>query len=286
MWFKMEILSILDSMYKYCLIIFLLLVSSCNTSLIDKLNPSLVAKVGNYKIYKNDVIKRITNDNSNIKVTKPIFLFYLNEMIKEAIIDQEFHRLGYKITDSDRKKASLLSQLNKDELDRYIKFKKVRRYIVRKITPPSKAECYNYYKKHLKEFNHDEKVEIKYLIFNNENKFKKYCKEAKKEKFSKIIKKYNLKYTFNGIIKLKNIPDEIQKKVNFEEPNSVWCIKSEANYFYLIKVDNFFKGVVPFEKVKNLISEKLLEKRRAKVFNYWLKQKLKSKNIKIYYNKI
>jgi hypothetical protein len=284
----MVISSISDSMYRFFILIILLICcSSCNSSFIDKINPSLVAKVNDYKIYKNEVNKRITDENSSIKITKPIFLFYLNEIIKEAIIDNEFKKLGFKITESDKKNANILSQLNKDELIRYIKFKKVRQYVVRRLTPPSTQQCYSYYKTHFKEFNHDEKVKIKYIIFNQENNYNNYCNDAKKNlSLDYIVKKYNLKYTFKGIIKLKNIPDEIQKKINFEKKNSVWCIKSEAGYLYIIKVENLYKKIIPFENVKKLISEKLLETKRKKVFNYWLKEKLKSENITIYYNKI
>ncbi len=285
---KMETLSILDLMYRVTfLLLFLILFSSCDSSFIDKINPSLVAKVGDYKIYKKDVEQRITEDNNNIKITKPIFLFYLNEIIKEAIIDKEFKKLGFKITKSDKEKANILSQLNKDELIRYIKFKKVRQYIVRKVTPPSTQVCYEYYKKHPEEFNHNEKVKIKYIIFSDENRFKTYCNEAEKHKSLKfILKKYHLRYTFNGVINLKDIPEEICQKVNFDKQDSVWCIKSEAGYYYIIKVDKLYKGEMPFKSVKHIISEKLLEKKRKKVFNYWLKEKLKSENIIIYYNKI
>ena len=262
------------------------LLISCNNSIIDKLNPNVVAKIDNYKITMDSIKERVNEDNEQYKLTQPIILFYINEMIKEIIIDEEFKKLKLKITEKDRKNVPFLEKLNKKEVERYIKFKKVKDYVIRKITPPSKNECMKFYKEHISRYNHNEKVKLNYLIFTNGKLAKTIFKESQNTPIEEILKKYNLKYNFKGIIAIKNIPDEIKKSINYKKKNSIWLVKSEAGYFYIIKVIDYYNKPVPFEEVKNDITNEILGIKRKRYFNLWLKNEMKKRNITIYYNKL
>jgi len=259
----------------------------CNSSIIDRLNPGLIAKVDNHKIYLDDIKERATEDNDkNVKLTKPMILFYLNEIIKEIVIKDEFKKLGLKLSEVDKKEAPYLKKLNKSELERWLIFKKLKSYIVRKITPPSAVKCKAYYKKHKKEFNDSEKVKLKYIIFEEKQRAEKFYKQVKKTNFDTALKKSGLYLTYKGILNVKNIPDDIKKQIDYTDKGSVWIIQSENKYFYVIKIEDFFRNILPFNVAKEYISKKILEENRAKLFDLWLRDTIKKRNIIIYYNKL
>ena len=274
-------------MKKLTLLIFtIFFLISCNNSLIDRLNPNILAKVDSYKITMDSIKARINEDNEQYKLTQPIILYYINEMIKEIIIDEEFKRLKFKITKQDKKNVPFLEKLNHKEIQRYIKFKKVKNYVVRKITPPSRNECLRFYREHISRYNHNEKVKLNYLIFADEKQADKIFKESLSLSLDKVLKKYKLKYNFKGVIAIKNIPDEIKKGINYKKKHSLWFVKSEAGYFYIINVIDYYNKPIPFEEVKDDITAEILQNKRKKYFDLWLKNEIKKRHITIYYNKI
>jgi hypothetical protein len=269
------------------LFLILFLFIGCENSLFDSINPKIVAKVDNYKIKIGDVKRRIIRDNEKeIKITKPILLYYLKEIIREKIIEDEFKRAHLKITEKDKKEVPFLSKLDPDELRRWLIFKKVKAYVVRKLTPPSERECKEYYKEHIKEFDDKEKVKLKYIIFEKKDNAERLYNLAKKLSFEEALKKENLEPSYRGILNIDNIPDDIKSKINFEKENSLWFVQAENKYYYVVKVEKFFKGHLPFKMVKDKISEEILEQRRGELFDLWLKEEMKKRKIKIYYNKL
>ena len=157
--------------YKVLIIFLLVFFSACN--FIDDINPNVIAKVGDKKIYLDKLKKEIIVENGDVRLTKPLILFYINEKINEIILEEEFHKLNMKITKKDIEAQSDLIKLNPELLKKRIIFEKVKKYVVRKLTYPSDEECYKYYKSHLEEFNHSDKLRLKYVITDDFNLCKK-----------------------------------------------------------------------------------------------------------------
>ncbi len=265
--------------------IFLIFLFSCD--FIDEINPNVVAKVDNYKIYLSEIKERIKKENPGIKITKPLVLFYINEEIKEKIIEDEFKRLKLKITEKDKKNYPYLMQLNPEELKKQIIFDKVKKYIVRKVTYPSEKECFKYYKNHLNEFKTGPQVNLEYLIFDSKKNCYKFYKVLLKNKdFEKTLKKFHLNLTFKGLIKIKNIPQEILTQIDYTKPNSFWIVDVDDRCYVIKCIKYYPNPVESFTEVKEKIMKRLLSDRQTIVFNYWLKNEMKKRKIKIYYDKI
>ena len=258
---------------------------SCN--FIDDINPNVVAKVGDKKIYLDKLKKEIIAENSDVKLTKPLILFYINQKINEIILEDEFKKLHMKITKEDINQQSDIVKLNPELLRKRIIFEKVKRYVVRQLTYPSDEECLKYYKKHIEEFNHTDKVRLKYIVSDNIKTCEKVYKMLKKDKnFDEVIKKLKLNYAFSGIIKVKDIPDEVRQQIDYTKNNSFWLAKTKDRC-YVIQCLEFFKNVpVTFKEAKYLIREKILSEKETKLFNLWLQKQREKRKIKIYYNKI
>jgi len=274
-------------MKKLLFVCLIFMLTSCDNSLVDRLTPGLIAKVGQHKIYLTDIKERAKEDNDkSIKLTKPILIFYLKEIIKEIIIEEEFKKFRLKINDADKKNAPFVKKFNEKELRRWLMFKKLKAYVVRKLTPPSSAECKAYYKAHIKDFNHSGKVELEYIVFEIKKDAEKFYNSVKKKGFDKSLKELRLQATYKGILNIENIPDDIKKQIDYTDKNSVWLIRSETKYYYVIKILNYYYKILPFKVIKNKISEKILEEKRRKLFNLWLEDKMKKRKITIYYDKL
>ena len=268
-------------------IVVLLLFNFTSCNFIDDINPNVIAKVGDKKIYFDKLKKEIIAENGDVKLTKPLILFYINEKINEIILEDEFKKLHMKITKKDIEEQSDIAKLNPEELKKRIIFEKVKRYVVRELTYPSDEECLKYYKTHINEFDHYDKLRLKYIVCDNERLCKKIYNTLEKEKnFNKVIKKYRLNYAFNGIIKLKDVPQEILQQIDYTKSNSYWLVKTKDGC-YVIECIKYLKNVpISFKEAKHLIKEKILMERQSRLFNLWLKEQRKKRKIKIYYNKI
>ncbi len=258
---------------------------SCN--FIDDINPNVIAKVDDKKIYFDKLKKEIIAENSDVKLTKPLILFYINEKINEIILEDEFKKLHMKITKEDIKKQSDIVKLNPELLKKRIIFEKVKSYVVRKITYPSDEECLKYYKSHLNEFNHYDKVRLRYIVSEDEKVCKTVYNILKKLKdFDKVIRKLKLNYAYNGILKVKDIPEDVKEQIDYTQKNSYWLVKSKDRC-YVIECIEYMKNVpVSFKEAKYLIRETLLMQRQTELFKLWLKKQREKRKIKIYYNKI
>ncbi len=274
------------NMYIKILIIFCLLIfNSCN--IIDNLNPDVVAKIDDTKISLKEIKKEIKQENPDIKITKPLIVFYIKEKIKEKILEDEFKKLGFKITKQDIEKYPDLQKLNPQNLRKIIIFDKVKKYVVRKLTFPSDKECLEYYKKHIKEFDHIEKVRIKYIVFDDKKECEKFYNQLIKNKnFDKLLKEWKLNYTYKGIIKVKNIPEEIKSQIDYTKPNSFWIAKVSDRCYVINCIEYLKNKPIPFKEVKMLIKKKLLSQKQSELFDLWLKKQMQLHKIKIYYDKI
>ena len=273
-------------MIRILIMVFLLLnFISCN--FIDDINPNVIAKVDDKKIYFDKLKKEIIAENSDVKLTKPLILFYINEKINEIILEDEFKKLHMKITKEDIKKQSDIVKLNPELLKKRIIFEKVKSYVVRKITYPSDEECLKYYKSHINEFNHYDKVRLRYIVSENEKVCKTVYNKLKKLKdFDKVIRKLKLNYAYNGILKVKDIPEDVKEQIDYTQKNSYWLVKSKDRC-YVIECIEYMKNVpVSFKEAKYLIRETLLMQRQTELFKLWLKKQREKRKIKIYYNKI
>ncbi len=273
-------------MIRILIMVFLLLnFISCN--FIDDINPNVIAKVDDKKIYFDKLKKEIIAENSDVKLTKPLILFYINEKINEIILEDEFKKLHMKITKEDIKKQSDIVKLNPELLKKRIIFEKVKSYVVRKITYPSDEECLKYYKSHINEFNHYDKVRLRYIVSEDEKICKTVYNKLKKLKdFDKVIRKLKLNYAYNGILKVKDIPEDVKEQIDYTKKNSYWLVKSKDRC-YVIECIEYMKNVsVSFKEIKYLIRETLLMQRQTELFKLWLKKQREKRKIKIYYNKI
>ena len=267
------------------LILFMLNLFSCN--FIDEINPNVIAKVGNKKIYLDEIKKEIIAENGDVKLTKPLILFYINEKINEIILEEEFNKLKMKITQKDINQQSDIVKLNPELLKKRIIFEKVKKYVVRKLTYPSDEECLKYYKEHIKDFNHYDKLRLKYIVSDNFKDCEKVYNDLKRYKnFNRTLKKFKLNYAFSGIMKVKDIPDEIKQQIDYTKKNSYWLVKTKDRC-YVIECLEYMKNVpVSFKEAKYLIREKLLMQKQTELFNLWLRKQRKKRKIRIYYNKI
>ncbi len=269
----------------FLVVVLLFNLFSCD--FIDDINPNVIAKVGDKKIYFDKLKKEIIAENSDVKLTNPLILFYINEKINEIILEDEFKKLHMKITKEDIKKQSDIVKLNPELLRKRIIFEKVKSYVVRKLTYPSDEECLKYYKAHIEEFNHFDKVRLKYIVSENE----KVCKNVynnlnKLKNFDKVLKKFKLNYAYNGILKVKDIPEEVKEQIDYTKNNSYWLVKTKDRC-YVIECIEYMKNVpVSYKEAKYLIRETLLMQRQTELFNLWLKKQREKRKIKIYYNKI
>ncbi len=273
--------------FKFLFLIILLFIFISSCDFIDDINPNVIAKVGDKKIYYDKLKKEIIAENGDVKLTKPLVLFYINEKINEIILEEEFNKLKMKITKKDIEQQSDIVKLNPEALRKRIIFEKVKKYVVRKLTYPSDEECLKYYKTHINIFNHYDKVRLRYIVSDEYNLCKKIYSMIKKEKnFDKVLKKIKLKYAFNGIIKVKDIPEEIKEQIDYTKNNSFWLVKTKDRC-YVLECLEYLKNVpVSFKEAKYLIREKLLMEKQTKLFNLWLKKQREKRKIKIYYNKI
>ncbi len=269
------------------LIMVFLLLNFISCDFIDDINPNVIAKVDDKKIYFDKLKKEIIAENSDVKLTKPLILFYINEKINEIILEDEFKKLHMKITKEDIKKQSDIVKLNPELLKKRIIFEKVKSYVVRKITYPSDEECLKYYKNHINEFNHYDKVRLRYIVSENEKVCKTVYNKLKKLKdFDKVIRKLKLNYAYNGILKVKDIPEDVKEQIDYTQKNSYWLVKSKDRC-YVIECIEYMKNVpVSFKEAKYLIRETLLMQRQTELFKLWLKKQREKRKIKIYYNKI
>ena len=269
------------------LIMVFLLLNFISCDFIDDINPNVIAKVDDKKIYFDKLKKEIIAENSDVKLTKPLILFYINEKINEIILEDEFKKLHMKITKEDIKKQSDIVKLNPELLKKRIIFEKVKSYVVRKITYPSDEECLKYYKSHINEFNHYDKVRLRYIVSENEKVCKTVYNKLKKLKdFDKVIRKLKLNYAYNGILKVKDIPEDVKEQIDYTQKNSYWLVKSKDRC-YVIECIEYMKNVpVSFKEAKYLIRETLLMQRQTELFKLWLKKQREKRKIKIYYNKI
>jgi len=268
-----------------CVLIFLIFLSSCE--LWDDLNPNIIAKVDGYKITKNEIISRIKKENPDLKITKPILIFYVKERIKEIILEEEFKRLHLKITDEDKKRYSFLSGLDPEEIKREIIFDKVKKYIVCKITYPSDKECLRYYREHIHEFDHSLKLKLQYVIFYDQKRCDRFYRTVLKHRnFKNILKKFKVHLAYSGILKVKDIPREISSKIDYTKDNSIWKVNVEDRCYVINCIKYFGDSPLPFEEVKERIKRRLLYEKQSKFFKLWLSMQLKKHKIKIYYDKI
>ncbi|GEM_PF-4442302 len=267
-------------------LLFIFTFSSCSSSFLDRINPNIVAKVDNDRIKLSEIKKKINKDNEGSDITKPLILFYIKERINEIIIENEFKKLKFTIEDSDRADLDIFSKLNKEELEKIIIFKKVKNYIVRKITPPTEKECMKYYNDHIKDYEQGEQIITKYIVTNDETIANEVYKVTKTSGLDKALKDKNLNYSFKGLIKVENIPDEIKKQINYQKENSTWFLKTSGDYFYIIYIEKYYSKVIPFEQLKEKINRTLLDDKQNKYFKLWLKNQIDNSKVIIFHNKI
>jgi len=251
-----------------------------NAQTIDK----VIAHVNNYPITTYDIYKA----TKEYKITPKDAL---NLLIDNALLNLELEKRGIEVDEFELQEAmekiakqngfnlfefkNILAQkgeLNKfkNELKKRLKKEKLFNEIVKSNLKISEDEIKNYYKTHQKNFEVFDTIQVVEYSANNPN----LLKEIKK---NPLLKNPNIKVK-TILFSYNQLPMNLLFLFNKTKTSDFTPIinsGSEYKMFYVVRKDG--KKLLPYEKVKNLIANKLMQQKKEEILKeYFTKLKNKS----------
>ncbi|GAB4425147.1 MAG: peptidyl-prolyl cis-trans isomerase [Thermodesulfovibrionales bacterium] len=232
-----------------------------------------VAKVGSTTITQEDVSKEMKSLPDQIQ---KIFEGpegaerFVNELVKKEILYQEAKKKGldkspeYQKKVEDFKKLTLISQLLEKEIEEKVKV--------------SDKDVKDYYESHKKDFTANNQVRASHILVKTEDEARGIVEQVKKGgDFAKIAKAKSMDTgsAKNGgdlgfFSRGQMVPEFENVAFNLKVGEVSGPVRSQYGY-HIIKVTERKEGkVVEFEKIKDLLSQRLTAEKQKEIFDSYI----------------
>ena len=226
----------------------------------------VLAKVGRKYItvddFKNEIALYIKSQNFQLRVmslTPEGRENILNRMIDRLIFVQAAKEDKIKL---DREILAMLERLKEDKL--------AEKYISKKIDtqPITEDEMMDYYKKNIKEFTIPERIKLRHIVVSTRKEAEKLLSKLKKgADFAELAQEYNIDATKKrggnlGWIRRGIMVKEFENAAFKLKEGQISPVVKTSFGYHIIKLEGRKKEeIVPFEKVKKDIREKIRSER-------------------------
>ncbi len=206
---------------------------------------------------------------------------FLDEIVKKEVLYQEALKKGMDKSPEfirkveDFKKLTLISELLEKEIMSKAKV--------------SDQEIRDYYDKHRQEFATTNQIRVSHILVKTEAEAEQVLERLKKgEKFDAVAKKESidkssgqkggdLGYFSRG----QQVPDFVRSAAGLKVGEISKPVKSEDGYHIVVVTDKKMGPVVEFERVKDMLSQKLSGEKQKEAFDKYLGELKKNYTIEI-----
>ncbi len=206
---------------------------------------------------------------------------FLDEIVKKEVLYQEATKKGMDKSPEfirkveDFKKLTLISELLEKEIMSKAKV--------------SDQEIRDYYDKHRQDFATTNQIRVSHILLKTEAEAEKVLERLKKgEKFDEVAKKESidkssgpkggdLGYFSRG----QQVPDFVRSAAGLKVGEISNPVKSEDGYHIVVVTDKKMGPVVEFERVKDMVSQKLSGEKQKEAFDKYLAELKKNYTIEI-----
>jgi EpsD family peptidyl-prolyl cis-trans isomerase len=257
--------------------------SACSKNTVEQKGPFL-AKVGTSQITQADFNREF---QSLPDYARQMFQGaagkekFLDEIVKKEVLYQEAIKKGMdKNPDfirkvEDFKKLTLISELLEKEIMSKAKM--------------TDQEIREYYDKHKQDFATTNQIRVSHILVKTEEEANKVLERLKKgEKFEAVAKKESvdresgqkggdLGYFSRG----QQVPDFVRAAAALKVGEIGKPVKSEDGYHIVVMTDKKMGPVIEFERVKDMISQKLSGEKQKEAFDKYLAELKKNYPVEI-----
>ncbi len=262
----------------------LIVLAACSKKGVEQQSGPFVAKVGSATITKADFdreLKGLPEYAQQLFQDEQGRQKFLDEIIKKEILYQEAVKKGFDKTPEfskkveDFKKLTLASELLEKEIMAKSKV--------------SDQDAKDYYAKHKDEFTTTSQIRASHILVKTEDEAKKVLQRLKKgEKFEEIAKKESLDKGSAqnggdlGFFKRGDMVPEFEQAAASLKPGELSGVVKSRYGFHIIKVVDRKTGpVLEFDKVKDMIVQRLSGERQKEAFDKYVEDLKKGYKIEI-----
>lgn len=234
-----------------------------------------LAKVGNVKITKADLereFKNLPEFAQKLFEGKAGKERFLEELIKKELLYQEALKKGldkdpeFRNKVEDFKKITLIGQLLEKEIE-----------MKSQITD---EDIRNYYEKNKEDFSNVTQIKASHILVKTEEEAKRILDRLKKgEDFAEMAKKYSID---NGSAKNggdlgyfspgQMVPEFERAAARLKTGEVSGPVKTQFGYHIIKVTDKKLGKPIEFEKVKNLIYQRLTAEKQKEIFDSYIEQ--------------
>ncbi len=234
-----------------------------------------LAKVGNVKITQADLERELNNlpeFAQKLFVGKTGKERFLDELIKKELLYQEALKKGldkdpeFRIKVEEFKKITLIGQLLEKEIE-----------IKSQVTD---EDVKNYYEKNKEDFSNISQIKASHILVKTEEEAKNILERLRKgEDFAEMAKRYSidtgsaktggdLGYFSQGQM----VPEFERAAARLKKGEISEPVKTQFGYHIIKVIDKKLGKPLEFEKVKNLIYQRLTAEKQKEIFDSYIEQ--------------